>query len=156
MSTKKTEDEKKIESQQETITDLENQIVASTFDLPLLKIADNVLMVPLVGSIDSVKSQKVMEDVLKNIRDEECRVIVLDLAGIRVVDSAVAAQLIKIVNASRLMGCNTILSGISPTIAQNIVNLGLDLSMINSTNTLKDAMVQAYELIGYKLVRANA
>lgn len=148
-----TDSENQLSNQQETISDLESQLLSTHFNLPLLKIAEGVLMVPLVGSIDSVKSQKVMEDVLNNIRDEETQVTVLDIAGIKVVDSAVAAHLIKIVTAARLMGCRVILSGISPVIAQNIVNLGMDVSLIESTNTLKDALVKAYRMIGYTLVK---
>ena len=149
------ENEAKIASQKEKIDNLENQILASSFDLPLLKIAENVLMIPLVGAIDSVKSQKIMEDVLSNIRDEETQVVVLDIAGIKIVDSAVAAHLIKIAKATRLMGCRAILSGISPIIAQNIVNLGVDTSDIESTNTLKDAMVKAYQYVGYQLIKSS-
>lgn len=141
-----------IDSQREEIADLKDQISAAKFDLPLLKIADTVLMVPLVGTLDSVKSQKVMEDILINIKLEEIRVLVIDIAGIKVVDSSVAAHLVKIAKATRLMGCKSIVSGISPNIAQSIVNLGVDTSGIETTNTLKDAMTLAYSAIGIELV----
>ncbi|WP_394220203.1 STAS domain-containing protein [Alteromonas gracilis] len=143
----------KIDAQRVEIDDLQEQIVASRFDLPLLKIAENVLMVPLVGSMDSVKSQKVMEDILLNIKEQATRVAVIDIAGINIVDSSVAAHLIKIAKATRLMGCRAIISGISPLIAQNIVNLGMDVSELITTNTLKDAMAEAYKLIGFELVK---
>lgn len=143
----------KIDEQKLEIDDLNDQILASRFDLPLLKIAENVLMVPLVGSMDSVKSQKVMEDILVNIKEQATRVAVIDIAGINIVDSSVAAHLIKIAKATRLMGCRAIVSGISPLIAQNIVNLGMDVSDLITTTTLQDAMGEAYKLIGYDLVK---
>lgn len=146
-----TEQNDTIDSQREEIADLHDQISAAKFDLPLLKIADSVLMVPLVGSLDSVKSQKVMEDILINIKQEEIRVLVIEIAGIKVVDSSVAAHLVKIAKATRLMGCKSIVSGISPNIAQSIVNLGVDTAGIETTNTLKDAMTLAYSSIGIEL-----
>lgn len=143
----------KINEQKTEIDDLNEQIIASRFDLPLLKIAENVLMVPLVGSMDSVKSQKVMEDILINIKEQSTRVALIDIAGINIVDSSVAAHLVKIAKATRLMGCRAIVSGISPLIAQNIVNLGMDVSDLITTTTLQDAMKEAYKLIGYGLVK---
>ena len=143
----------KIDEQRAEIDDLQEQLIAGRFDLPLLKIAENVLMIPLVGSMDSVKSQKVMEDILLNIKEQATRVAVIDIAGINIVDSSVAAHLIKIAKATRLMGCKAIVSGISPLIAQNIVNLGMDVSDLITTNTLQDAMHKAYELIGFELVK---
>lgn len=143
----------KINEQKTEIEDLNEQIIASRFDLPLLKIAENVLMVPLVGSMDSVKSQKVMEDILINIKVQSTRVALIDIAGINIVDSSVAAHLVKIAKATRLMGCRAIVSGISPLVAQNIVNLGMDVSDLITTTTLQDAMREAYKLIGYELVK---
>lgn len=151
----RTEEEKdlQIKSQNEQIKDMQNQIDASHFDIPLLKIAEEVLMVPLVGSMDSVKSQQVMENILLNIKIQETKVVIIDIAGITVVDSSVAAHLIKIAKASKLMGSKSIISGISPNIAQNIVNLGVDISDIETTNTLKDSMIKAYKYIGYELIK---
>lgn len=146
----------KIGEQRAEIDDLQEQLISARFDLPLLKIADNVLMVPLVGAMDSVKSQKVMEDILLNIKEQATRVVVIDIAGINIVDSSVASHLIKIAKATRLMGCKAVVSGISPIIAQNIVNLGVDVSDLITTNTLQDAMEQAYRLVGYALVKTPA
>ncbi|WP_196138096.1 STAS domain-containing protein [Aliikangiella sp. G2MR2-5] len=159
MSNKKTTGDSdktnKIQSQQKEIDGLYDQIESSRFDLPMLKIAERVLMVPLVGAVDSVKSQKIMEDVLDSIKPMSLRVVVLDIAGIKVVDSAVAAHLIKIAKATKLMGCKTIITGISPIISQNIVNLGVDVRDIDTTSTLQDGMQKAYEAVGLKLVQFN-
>lgn len=144
-----------IDAQDTEISDLKDQIIASKFDLPLLKIAENALMVPLVGAIDSVKSQKIMEDILNNIKNHGTWVVVLDVAGIKIVDSSVAAHLIKIAKAARLMGCRTIVSGFSPQMAQNIVNLGVSTDDIEASATLKDALFKAYQTVGYKLVKQD-
>jgi rsbT co-antagonist protein RsbR len=142
---------RQIASQRNEMQGLQEQIEAAKFDLPLLKIADDILMVPLVGAMDSVKAQKVMEDILNHIRLQESRVVIIDIAGINIVDSSVASHLIKIAKATRLMGCKSVISGISPMIARNIVNLGMDVSELVTTNTLKDAMTKAYEYVGFKL-----
>lgn len=145
----------RIDEQNFQIQGMQNQIDSLNFDMPILKIAEEILMVPLIGTIDSVKSQKILESILFSIKELESKVIVIDIAGITVVDSSVAAHLIKIAKATKLMGCKSIVSGISPNIAQNIVNLGVDTSDIETTNTLKDSMVKAYNYIGFELVKKN-
>lgn len=147
--------EQEIASQRSEINEMQEQIESAKFDLPLLKIAEQILMVPLVGAMDSVKSQKVMEDILWNIKQQETKVAVIDIAGVSIVDSSVATHLIKIAKATRLMGCKVIISGISPVIAQNIVNLGMDVTTLETTNTLKDAIFKAYNAVGYTLVKVE-
>lgn len=146
--------QKKIDSQQDEIDDLTNQINAAKFDLPILKLSSKILLVALVGSMDSFKSQTVMENILNRIKEQETRVAIVDIAGIKVLDSSVAAHLVRIAMASNLMGCNCIISGISPKIASNIVNLGVDISYIKTTNTLEDAIKHAYSVMGLKIVAA--
>lgn len=143
----------RIDVQDKEISDLQDQIEFSKVELPLLRISENILMVPLIGTLDSVSSQKVMEDILFYIKQQATKVVILDIAGITVVDSSVAAHLIKIAKATKLMGCQSIMSGISPVIAQNIVNLGIDVSNIETTNTLQDSMARAYNLVGYEIVK---
>ena len=141
-----------IKDQKSRIEDLESELEGAKFDIPLLKVAEGVLMIPLIGTMDSVKSQRVMEDILFNIKANETKVAVIDIAGITVVDSSVASHLIKIAKSTNLMGCRSVISGISPLIATNIVNLGVDTSTIETTNTLSDALKKAYEYIGFELV----
>lgn len=140
-----------LDAQQNTIDVLNAQIAANRFDLPMLKLSSQILLVPLVGAIDSVKAQTIMRDVLENIRANETRVAVIDIAGIKVVDSSVAAHLIQIAMAANLMGCQAIISGISPQIATNIINLGVDVGDIITTNTLEDAILRAYETMNLEL-----
>jgi len=123
------------------ITTSENQsLLISQMELPILDISDHVTLIPLIGLLDSIKSQRLMENILYSIKDKSTTTAIIDIGGILVVDSAVAAHLIKITKATKLMGCTTILSGIAPDVAQTIVNLGINLDGINTTSTLQDAL----------------
>ena len=113
-------------------------------ELPILQINDDITLVPLIGILDSVKSQRLMESLLHSIKDNTIKIAIIDIEGIAIVDSAVAAHLIKITKATKLLGCQTILSGISPEIAHTMVNLGIDLSDITTTASLKDSLAMAY------------
>ena len=141
-----------IESQRVQIESLQHSIQASKFEIPLLRISNQILMVPLVGAMDSLRSQRVMEDVLENIRRVGTKVVVLDISGVNVVDSSVASHIIKMGAATRLMGATTIISGISPSMASNIVKLGIDTGQTETTNTVEDALNRAYRHIGLKLI----
>lgn len=129
------------------ITTIENQsILISNMEIPILDISDTTVLVPLIGILDSVKSQKLMENMLASIKQKNIKTAIVDIEGIVIVDSAVAAHFIKITKATKLMGCTTILSGIAPEVAQTIVNLGINLEGINTTSTLKDALKLALTL----------
>jgi len=123
------------------ITTMENQAtLIAEMEIPILEINQNTTLIPLIGILDSVKSQSLMENILISIKEKTTNVAIVDIEGIIIVDSAVAAHLIKITKATKLMGCTTILSGIAPEVAQTIVNLGINLDGINTTSTLKDAI----------------
>lgn len=129
------------------ITTIENQsILIANMEIPILDISDTTVLVPLIGILDSVKSQKLMESMLASIKQKNIKTAIVDIEGIVIVDSAVAAHFIKITKATKLMGCTTILSGIAPEVAQTIVNLGINLEGINTTSTLKDALKLALTL----------
>lgn len=135
------------------ITKIEHQrVMISKMELPILEIADGVMMVPLVGLIDSTKSQKLMENILFAIKDKEVKVVVIDIQGISIIDSAVAAHIVKITKATKLMGCETIVSGISPEVAQTIVSLGIDVENMRTTSNLKTALKLAFKSIRFELV----
>lgn len=136
-------------TQQKQIDDLQQQL--SSVSVPILDVVDNIAMVPMMGIIDSAKSQLLMQDILVHVRDAEIKVIIIDIMGIFTVDSAVAAHLIKMTKATKLLGCTTIISGISPEIAQIIVNLGIDLSGVETTSNLKYGLKSAYRLVGLEI-----
>ena len=107
---------------------------------PVTKIWDGVLFAPIVGIVDSKRSVDIMNKALSSIADTRASTLLLDIGGVAVVDTAVANHLIKIAKAAVLMGCKTIISGISPPIAQTIVELGIDLGSIQTTSTIEAAL----------------
>lgn len=138
------------------ITHIEFQAqMMENMEMPILDISDDIFMIPMIGIIDSIKSQKLMENILENIQIKESKVVVVDISGITTIDSAVAAHLIKITKATMLMGCNSIVSGISPAIAQTIVNLGIDIAHIETTANLKTALAQAFKICNFELSKID-
>jgi methyl-accepting chemotaxis protein len=107
---------------------------------PVTKIWDGVLFAPIVGIVDSKRSLDIMNKALHSIADTRAETLLLDISGVAVVDTAVANHLIKIAKAAVLMGCNTVISGISPSIAQTIAELGIELGAIQTTSTIEAAL----------------
>mgnify|MGYP003406580701 FL=1 len=135
-----------------------NEIIASQRELlemstPVAALWTEVLLLPVVGIIDSRRAQNMMNDVLTKIGDTQARVFVLDISGVAVVDTAVANHLIKITRATKLMGCECIISGLSSAIAQTIVDLGIDVGSVRTTATLKDAVRLAFSLVDLQIRR---
>ncbi|MFI0508592.1 STAS domain-containing protein [Streptomyces sp. WSLK1-5] len=110
---------------------------------PVIKLWDGVVAVPLIGTLDSARSQVVMESLLEAIVDQRAAYAILDITGVPTVDSLVAQHLMKTVAAARLMGAECIVSGIRPAIAQTIVHLGIDLGSIITRAGLSDALAYA-------------
>jgi len=123
---------------------------------PITTIWDKILLLPIVGTIDSRRVQDIMETMLEKILHMNAKVIVLDVLGVAAIDSAVAQHLMKISQATELMGCRCIITGISPHIAQAIVNLGLDLGSMTSTSTLRDGLEVALKHIHLEIVDSRA
>lgn len=118
---------------------------------PVAQIAEHILLLPLVGIIDSKRAQELMGNMLGRIGETGAQVFILDISGISVVDTAVANHLIKMTKASRLMGCDCIISGISPAVAQTIVELGVQIDEIITEGTMRAALNEAYKLTGLEL-----
>jgi len=123
---------------------------------PVTSLWDDVLLLPIVGTIDSNRAQDIMEVMLNKIQTTEAKVILLDILGVASVDSAVAQHLIKITKATQLMGCRCIITGISSEIAQALVHLGLDLGDVQTSSTLRSGLVYAFESLELKVVSKNA
>jgi rsbT co-antagonist protein RsbR len=113
---------------------------------PVIKIWEGILVLPIIGTLDSARTQVAMESLLLKIVETECVVAILDISGVPAVDSLVAQHLIKTVSATRLMGAECIISGIRPEIAQTIVHLGIDLSNINTKTSLAHALRVAFTM----------
>jgi rsbT co-antagonist protein RsbR len=115
---------------------------------PVVKLWDGILALPLIGTLDSARTQVVMESLLQRVVETGSVVAIIDITGVPTVDTLVAQHLIKTVTAARLMGADCIISGIRPQIAQTIVHLGVRLGDITTKATLADAFVIALERIG--------
>ena len=123
---------------------------------PVVKLWDGVLAVPMIGTLDSSRSQMVMESLLQRIVETGSALAIVDITGVPTVDTLVAQHLLKTVTAIRLMGAECIISGIRPQIAQTIVHLGIDLEGVTTRATLADALALALKRTGHVVTRAGA
>jgi rsbT co-antagonist protein RsbR len=105
---------------------------------------------PIVGIVDSKRAQEIMNAALTKISQTQSRAFIMDISGVAVVDTAVANYLIKVTKATRLMGCECTISGLSPAIAQTIVELGITVRKVKTTATMQDALVDAFQRLGLK------
>ncbi|MFF8032757.1 STAS domain-containing protein [Streptomyces sp. NPDC016626] len=121
---------------------------------PVIKLWDGIVAVPLIGTLDSARSQGVMETLLDAVVDQHARFAILDITGVPTVDSLVAQHLMKTVAAARLMGAECVVSGIRPAIAQTMVHLGLDLGTVKTRATLADALGYCLHELGANIVNA--
>jgi len=123
---------------------------------PVVKLWDGVLALPMIGTLDSARTQVVMESLLQRIVETGAGIAIIDITGVPTVDTLVAQHLLKTVTAARLMGAECIISGIRPQIAATIVHLGVDLSSVVTKATLADAFRLALERVGLAIHRADA
>jgi len=123
---------------------------------PVVKLWEGVLAVPMIGTLDSSRTQLVMEALLTRIVETGSELAIIDITGVPTVDTLVAQHLLKTVTAIRLMGADCIISGIRPQIAQTIVHLGIDLQGITTKATLADALQLAMKKAGFVITRNNA
>jgi rsbT co-antagonist protein RsbR len=115
---------------------------------PVTQIWQGVLFLPIVGIVNSKRAQEIMNATLTKISQTQSRAFIMDISGVAVVDTAVANYLIKVTKATRLMGCECTISGLSPAIAQTIVELGIDVGKVKTTATMQDALVDAFKQLG--------
>ena len=121
--------------------------------IPVMTLWKNILMVPIIGIIDSKRAQLMMEIVLKRVLETESKIIIIDILGVSSIDTAVANHLLKITRAAALMGSKCIISGISPSVAQTMVHLGIELSGVVTTSTLSDALELSYKMLGLEVIK---
>jgi rsbT co-antagonist protein RsbR len=120
---------------------------------PVVELWDNIVALPLIGTLDSARTQVVMENLLQKIVENEALIAIIDITGVPTVDTLVAQHLLKTVAAARLMGADCIISGMRPQIAQTIVHLGVNLSEVVTKATLADAFAVALQRTGATVVR---
>ena len=139
-------------SREDVITRQQRELLE--LSTPVVKLFDGVLALPLIGTLDSARTQILMESLLKEIVDTGSEVAILDITGVPTVDTVVAQHLIKTVTAARLMGAECIISGIRPQIAQTIVHLGINLMDVITKPTLADAFEIALRRMGLSVAEA--
>lgn len=133
-----------VEGREEIIRRQSRQLLEMS--TPVVRLWRQVLAVPLIGTLDTARTQVVMENLLQAIQDDQALVAIIDITGVPTVDTAVAQHLMQTVKAVRLMGADCVISGIRPPIAQTIAQLGIDLSTILTRATLADALAAAIKL----------
>jgi rsbT co-antagonist protein RsbR len=140
------ERERIIRQQQEAIRELST---------PVLQVRERLLILPIIGVIDAQRARQLTEQLLRGIRNNRAKVVVVDITGVPAIDSAVANHLVQTVEASRLMGASVIITGLSSEIAQTLVTIGVDLSKMNAVGDLQGGIEEAERLLGYKVTEVQ-
>jgi rsbT co-antagonist protein RsbR len=135
------ERERVIREQQESIRELST---------PVLQVRDRLLILPIIGVLDSARARQLTEQLLGAIQANRAKVVVIDITGVATIDVTVANHLVQTVAAARLMGADAIITGLSSKIAQTLVDLNVDLSMMNTVGDLQGGLEQAERLTGYR------
>ena len=125
----------------------EQQQAMLSLSTPVLQIRDQILVLPLIGTIDSARAAQIVEQLLNSIVDTQASVVIIDITGVPVIDTAVANHLIKTIQAAKMLGADTIITGISPANAQTLVTLGVDLSMMTTRGSLRSGVKLADEML---------
>ena len=137
--TERREQERLVQRQRDEILELST---------PVIQVWDKVLVLPVIGTLDSMRAARLTEGLLERIALEQAEVVILDISGVPAIDTDVAQHLLKTVEAARLMGTESVLSGVRPETAQAIVHLGIELGTLRSRNSLRDALQLALRLVG--------
>ncbi len=137
------ERERIIREQQEAIRELST---------PVLQVRERLLILPIIGVIDPQRARQLTEQLLRGIRGNRAKVVVIDITGVPSVDSGVANHLVQTVDASRLMGATVIVTGLSSEIAQTLVTIGVDLTKMKTVGDLQGGIEEAERLLGYQIV----
>lgn len=136
--------ERIIKSQAQALTELST---------PVIQVWEGIIALPLVGSIDSIRAKEIMEKLLEAVVANEADVVIIDITGVPVVDTQVANRLMRTVEAVRLLGTSSIITGINPVIAQTLVQLGVDLSQLATKSSLRAGLQQAFKDMRIKVSR---
>jgi rsbT co-antagonist protein RsbR len=134
--------ERVIREQQEAIRELST---------PVLQVRERLLILPIIGLIDPQRARQLTEQLLRGIRANRAKVVVIDITGVAAMDASVANHLVQTVEAARLLGAIVIVTGLSPEIAQTLVNIGVDLGKMNTVGDLQGGIEEAERLLGYQV-----
>jgi len=141
--------EEYLRTKEQTI--LQQQEALRELSTPVLQVRDRMLLLPIMGVVDTLRARQLTEDLLRAIRANRARMVVIDITGVPAVDSKVANHLVQTVDAARLMGATAIVSGLSAEVAQSLVTLGVDLRMLNTVGDLQGGLEEAERRLGYRV-----
>jgi rsbT co-antagonist protein RsbR len=130
----------------------EQQAAIRELSTPVLQVRDRLVILPIIGVLDTQRARQLTEQLLGAIQTNRARVVVIDITGVASIDLTVANHLVQTVEASRLMGASAIITGISSEIAQTLVDLGVDLSMMKTVGDLQGGLEEAERLLGYRVI----
>jgi len=128
----------------------------SELQMPVLQVWDGILALPIIGTLDTARTQEINEALLQKIIDTGAEIVIVDLTGVMIVDTAVAKHLVETVTAARLLGAEVMLVGMAPRIAITLVHLGIDLSRIITGGTLAQGLELALARLGLEVIRVQA
>jgi rsbT co-antagonist protein RsbR len=143
-----------LNTKQQTI--LEQQEAIRELSTPVLSLMDGLLLLPVVGVIDSHRAKQMTDQLLQAIHRYRAKVVVIDITGVAAVDSMVANHLLQAVEAASLLGATAIVTGLSADVAQTVVKIGVDLSRLRTVGDLRGGVAEATRLLGYKLSRSDS
>ena len=138
-----------IEASMETLA--RHQAAIRELSTPVIRVYHRVLLLPLIGTVDSLRAEQIMEMLLVRVVEEQAKAVIVDIAGVAVVDTKVADHLLKTTDAVRLLGAETIITGISPQVARTIVQLGVDISAMHTRSRLADGIELALGIVGHAI-----
>ena len=133
----------------------EQQAAIRELSTPVLSVRDQLLILPIIGVLDSQRARQLTEQLLGAIRETRAKMVVIDITGVGMIDLPVANHLVQTVEAARLMGARAIITGLSSKVAQTLVDLGVDLSMMQTVGDLQGGLEEAERLLGYKVIRMS-
>jgi rsbT co-antagonist protein RsbR len=133
----------------------EQQAAIRELSTPVLRVRDRLLILPIIGGLDSQRARQLTQQLLSAIRETRARMVVIDITGVGMIDLTVANHLVQTVEAARLMGARAIITGLSSEVAQTLVDLGVDLSMMQTVGDLQGGLEEAERLLGYTVIRVE-
>jgi rsbT co-antagonist protein RsbR len=133
----------------------EQQAAIRELSTPVLRVRDRLLILPIIGGLDSQRARQLTQQLLSAIRETRARMVVIDITGVGMIDLTVANHLVQTIEAARLMGAQAIITGLSSEVAQTLVDLGVDLSMMQTVGDLQGGLEEAERLLGYAVTRVE-
>ncbi|MFN8376933.1 MAG: STAS domain-containing protein, partial [Anaerolineae bacterium] len=139
---------------QQELIDAQRQAMLE-LSTPIIPVMDQILVMPLVGNIDTLRAQEITRSLLRGISQQHAQIVIIDITGVPVVDSGVADHLNRTIQAARLKGAHTIITGVSDAVAETIVDLGIDWGKIDTLRDLQSGLLAAFQMVGYRMQKRS-